>query len=328
MSTLILSVVLVFLWQYSIECIQPYFPSQIVFSYDNNRTRIAIDEINQRAYISMNVGATASETSYAMKHFPYALPDSPQSKYYVQLLVDTAPLGCMYGTYWTHGGNLFNSFPSHWLNGSSFEIKNYMEFNYNLIHSNDTSTMDDDYWYADVTCDADDGKSYPCEEIYFKKNTDIPLRSTHVVRRGWTVSQVTTYYQILSMGEPDRKYFDSIPTNWSLACRDVMLGIYLNPSSTTIAINQSSSVEIWLPTAPHRIDDNDTVTIRWQQTGSCTDCLSLTPEQLEFNGENFQVKQTLTITRHRSSSSVSLIPRFSGGGFDVVPTSIFPIYVR
>ena len=78
-------------------------------------------------------------------------------------------------------------------------------------------------------------KHYPCEEIYFKKNTDIPLRSTQVVRRGWNIIQVTTYYKIISIGKPDEKYFDSIPKNWSYICRDVMLGLFYYPQTTEIA---------------------------------------------------------------------------------------------
>jgi hypothetical protein len=32
---------------------QPYFTNQVVFSFDNSETIIAIDEINQRAYQSI-----------------------------------------------------------------------------------------------------------------------------------------------------------------------------------------------------------------------------------------------------------------------------------
>ena len=62
------------------------------------------------------------ESSYAYQHFPFAVPDSPQSKYNVQLLIDYPPLNCMYVTYWKPGGNTFNSFPSHSTHGKSFEI--------------------------------------------------------------------------------------------------------------------------------------------------------------------------------------------------------------
>ncbi|CAF4049898.1 unnamed protein product, partial [Rotaria sordida] len=93
---------------------QPYFPPQIVFSPNDGQTLYAIDEINQRAYTILHYGSTGREMSFAMKHFPYAIPDSPQSKYYVQLIVDSLPFDCMYGTYWKYGGNQYNSFPSHW----------------------------------------------------------------------------------------------------------------------------------------------------------------------------------------------------------------------
>ncbi|CAF2249276.1 unnamed protein product [Rotaria magnacalcarata] len=308
------------------KCVQPYFPSQIVFSPDNGVTTLAIDEINQRAYQKIALSSWASEISYVMEHFPYAIPDSPQSKYYVQLLVDFPPLNCMYGTYWKYGGNTFNSFPSHWTNGTSFEIKNYIKFNYEMIHSNDSS-LDEDYWYANVTCRTDSGAIHPCEEIYFKKNTQSPVRSTRVARGGWDIRQFATYYKVISMGKPDEKYFDSIPKNWSLACRDVMLGLLYFPQTSKISLDQSVKIQVWLITPPHRIDGNDTVGIQWRST-DCADCFTWTPKQLIFNNENFQERQILTITRVKNGPKTKLIPIFNGGGFNMVTADIYPIFIE
>jgi hypothetical protein len=63
------------------ECIQPYFPPQIVFSPNDGQTIYAIDEFNQRAYKTITLNASSRETSFAMSHFPYTIPGSPQSKY-------------------------------------------------------------------------------------------------------------------------------------------------------------------------------------------------------------------------------------------------------
>ena len=307
------------------QCVQPYFPSQITFIPDDGRTIMAIDEINQQAYLFLTYGQNSTEKTFLLKHFPYALPDSPQSKYYVQLLTDPSPYGCMYGTYWEKGGNAFNSFPSHWLNGSFIEVKNYLQFQYPMIKSTDPS-LTEDYWYANATCRADDGE-YPCEEIFFQKNTETPLRSTRVVRRGWNVVQIVIKYNIISLGPLDRKFVDSIPKNWSLACRDVMLGLFYDPQTSKIAVGQSSDVKIWLPTAPHRIDGDDTVTIQWRAKG-CEDCFTWTPKQLAFNGKNYEEKQALTIKRVKNGTASQLIPIFQGGGFDPVPTEIYPIYLE
>ncbi|CAF4134395.1 unnamed protein product [Rotaria sp. Silwood2] len=314
------------LWCYKGECAQPYFPSQIVFSPDNGVTTIAIDEINQRAYQKITLSSYASETSFVLKNFPYATPDSPQSKYYVQLLVDFPPLNCMYGTYWKYGGNTFNSFPSYWLNGSSFEIKNYMKFNYGMIHSKDSS-VNEDYWYSNVTCKTDSGQTYPCEEIYFQKNTQIPLRSTRVARGGWDIRQFTTYYKTISVGKPDDKLFDSIPKNWSVACRDVMLGLLYYPQTSKIDLNQSSKIEVWLITPPHRINGNDTVRIQWKSK-ECYNCFKLSPEELYFSGVNFQERQILTITRVKNGPKTTLVPIFNGGGFDLITPDIYPIFIE
>ncbi|CAF3363534.1 unnamed protein product [Rotaria sp. Silwood2] len=314
------------LWYYTGDCTQPYFPPQIVFSPNNGLTTIAIDEINQRAYQKVTLSSYASDIAVVMKHFPYAIPDSPQSKYYVQLLANFPPLSCLYGTYWKYGGNIYNSFPSYWLNGSSYEIKNYMKFNYDMIHSNDSS-VNEDYWYSNVTCRTESGDSYPCEEIYFEKNTQIPLRLTAVGRKGWNVRQFTTYYKVISVGKPDDKLFDSIPKNWSIACRDVMLGLLYYPQTSKINLTQSTEIQVWLRTPPHRINGNDTVRIQWQAI-ECNDCFTWTPKQLYFNSENFHERQTLTITRVKNGLKTKLIPTFYGGGFDFVIPDLYPILIE
>ncbi|CAF3974280.1 unnamed protein product [Adineta steineri] len=311
---------------YTVTCVQPYFPSQIVFSPDNGVTIIAVDEINQRAYKAITMSSYAKEISYVMKNFPDAIPDSPQSKYYVQLLVDSPPENCIYGTYWKYGGNTFNSFPSHWTNGTSYEITNYIKFNYEMIHS-DNSSVDEDYWYANEKCQVDGGEYYPCEEIYFKKNTEMPLRSTRVARGGWSVFQMITYYKVISMEKPADKLFDSIPSGWPIACQDVMLGLLYYPQTSKVDLGQSVEIQVWLITPPHRINGNDTVSIQWKSS-ECNDCLTWTPKQLSFNIENFQERQTLTITRIKNGAETILTPTFNGGGFDLVTPYNYRIFIK
>ncbi|CAF2863145.1 unnamed protein product [Rotaria sp. Silwood2] len=164
-----------FLSGYVAHCSQPYFPLQITFKLNGDQTLVAVDEINQRAVRLYNYNSLRQENAFVMKHFPNPIPDSPQSRYYVQLSVSYPSNYCMYGTYWQYGGNVFNEFPSHWsINNSYFMVGNYIKFNSELIHStNHTET--EDYWYSNGKCQVTDGPYYPCEEIYFKKGTDIPL---------------------------------------------------------------------------------------------------------------------------------------------------------
>ncbi|CAF3455590.1 unnamed protein product [Rotaria socialis] len=77
-----------FILCYYLEAFQPYFPPQIVFSLDTSETIIAIEEINQPTNQSISVSPSNTQISYALKQFPYANPDSPQSKYYVELVTD------------------------------------------------------------------------------------------------------------------------------------------------------------------------------------------------------------------------------------------------
>jgi hypothetical protein len=307
--------------------VQPYFPRQIVFSPDNGTTIFAIDEINQRAYKILNYNSTRQDTSYVEQHFPYAVSDSPQSKYYVQLLIESPNLGCQYGTYWKYGGNNFNTFPARWWSTlNSFEIKTYLEFNHEMIHSNDSS-VDEDHWYSNITCQPDSGEIVPCQQIYLKKNTQIPLRFVEVVRRGWNLIQITTNYKVISVGKPDEKYFDSIPKNWSVACRDTNLGLLYYPQMTKINLTQNAEFHIYLAAPPHRVNGNDTVTIQWKAS-ECSDCFTWTPKQLSFNIENFQERQTLTITRIKNAPTTNLIPIFNGGGFDFVTPEAYPIIIE
>ncbi|CAF2670237.1 unnamed protein product [Rotaria sp. Silwood2] len=246
-------------------CEQSYFPRQIVFSIGNGTTIIAIDEINQRAYQSIKYSFDPTpQISYALQHFPYATPDSPQSNYYVQLLLgDTSIASCEYTTYWKYGGYYLNVFPSHWLNASLFEIKNYLNFIYKMIHSNNSS-LDEDYWYTNEKCEIEDG----------------------IVYRGFRFIQTTINYNIISIGKPDDKYFNSIPKNWPTTCEDVDLGLSYYPQSATIKLNKSAEFHVSLSTPPHRIVGNGTVLVQWNTT-QCIDCFTLSPKEFTFNINNF-----------------------------------------
>lgn len=319
---------LTFLWfaftvlsNFGVDGVQPYFPPQLTFTMYDNRVLYAIDELNQRAYQSSVVSPTLTEYSFAMKKFPFAIPGSPESKSYVQLKLESPSNNCSYGTYWQYGGNVFNSFPSHWnFNASSFKIQNFIDFQYNMIRSS-ADAADEDYWYANETCEIYTGEKFPCQEIYFKKNTDIPLRTTAIVRQGWDLFQEITPYNVLSIGKPDEKFFDQIPTNWAYNCTDLMLYPVYNPTILTVELHKKATVEVSLFSPPHRIDGSDTVTIGWRHSSwsNCSDCLTWTPKQFSFNSDNFQQTQKLTFTRIKNGGGIYIIPIFNGGGFDVVP---------
>ena len=303
------------------DCAQPHFPSQIVFSPDSGVTTYAIDEKNQRAYVTYPFTPSLTTTAYVMQHFPYAMPDSPQSMYYVQLSTLSPSNSCMYGTYWEYGGNTLNFFPSHWLQGNSFKIKNYLQFDYQMIHSNDSS---EDYWYSNETCSIDSGDQYPCQEIYFKKNTDIPNRFIQVRRAQWKVIRETIYFTILSVGKPDDKYFNSMPRDWFTRCRDDDLEVFYSPQAVTVYLQDNVDVQVWLRSPPHRIKGNDSVSIQWKSV-HCADCFTLSPTQMVFNARNFHDKQTLRITRLKNTEQTMLVPSFIGGGFDLVPPDDYPL---
>ncbi|CAF2855062.1 unnamed protein product [Rotaria sp. Silwood2] len=265
MMKILLYLISFILWYYKGYCEQSYFPRQIVFSIGNGTTIIAIDEINQRAYQSIKYSFDPTpQISYALQHFPYATPDSPQSNYYVQLLLgDTSIASCEYTTYWKYGGYYLNVFPSHWLNASLFEIKNYLNFIYKMIHSNNSS-LDEDYWYTNEKCEIEDG----------------------IVYRGFRFIQTTINYNIISIGKPDDKYFNSIPKNWPTTCEDVDLGLSYYPQSATIKLNKSAEFHVSLSTPPHRIVGNGTVLVQWNTT-QCIDCFTLSPKEFTFNINNF-----------------------------------------
>jgi hypothetical protein len=314
------------LYYYNGQTAQPYFPPQIVFSFGDDEIIMAIDEINQRAYITYPITPSLRLFAYVLKHFPYAPFDSPQSKYYVQLVNLSSPNSCAFGTYWKYGGDVSNSFPSHWTNGTSYEIKNYMNYNYEMIHSNE-SLENEDYWYANETCQIGTGEIYPCQEVYFKKDTDIPLRFIEIGRHEGRFIRAITDFTIISIGKPDDKYFNSISNDWFNICRDNDLGVLYHPQTVRIYLHDTVTVQVWLQTPPHRINGNDTVEIQWN-VPSCTDCFTWTPKQFTFNDRNFQEKQTLKITRVKDSDITHFLPIFEGGGFDLVTPDTYPLIIE
>ena len=88
--------------------------------------------------------SSIEQYTYAMKKFPYAISDSPESKNYVQLHLDLPGNTCEYITYWQYSDNRLNSFPEHWYSSStSFQIGNYIHFNYKMLQSSDGSSSED-----------------------------------------------------------------------------------------------------------------------------------------------------------------------------------------
>lgn len=328
MLRILLYYALLFLCMRNVESVQPYFPSQIVFSInDGLKTIYAIDAVNQRAYKSSLSMHATNQTSVVMSKFPNTPSDTPQASHYVELTSHTSPDSCSYLTYWSYSVGSTTEFPSHWNNGGiSYEIKNYIEFQHEMIKSTNESDTED-YWYSSERCQVDGGEIYPCEEIFFKKNTDIPLRYTRVLRIAFDVRQVITYYEVISVGKPDDKYFEAFSPNWYNECRDDNFAVLRDPETVQIDVNESKNVQISLSNTPHRINGNTTVMVHWNLT-QCVDCITWTPQQFRFDSSNFQEKQTLTIKRVKKSTFGYLSPILQGGGYELLDGGFYGIFLQ
>ncbi|CAF3925941.1 unnamed protein product [Rotaria sp. Silwood2] len=320
-------------WDLTVESVQPYFPPQITFIKEEpvDHYLFAIDEINQRAYRWQRVDSDDQLYSYAMQNFPYTTPDSPESKNYVQLDV-YEPVYCVYTAMWKYGSGMHDSFPEHWYyNGSSFKIGNYMQFSSKMIHAINSS-KNEDHWYSEEKCSLETGDVYPCEEIFFKKNTDIPLRYIFVEGHGYFATRVIENYKIISIGKPSDKLFSKIPKNWMNNCTDLNLGLdFLLPSSPIIKLNESVTVKIRLTSPPHRINENDTMTLQWQvdkTSSECQDCLKWESKQFYFNIDNFHHYQTMIVTRVKDGSETTIRPIMNGGGYDKVRSDVYRLLFR
>ncbi|CAF4962438.1 unnamed protein product [Rotaria sp. Silwood1] len=303
------------LWMYYVECIQPYFPPQITFIIEesNNRYLFAVDEINQRAYKWHRVDSVDQLHAYVMQHFPYAIPDSPESKNYVQLEV-YEPVYCVYTAIWKYGGGMHDSFPEHWYyNMTSFKIGNYMEFSSKMIHATNSS-KDEDHWYSEDICTLKTGDEYPCEEIFFKKNTNIPLRYTFIEGHEFFAIRATINYKIISIGKPN-----------------LNLGLdYILPSSI-INVNDSATVKIRLTSPPHRVTGNDTMILQFrvdETSSECQDCLKWEPKEFYFNIKNFHEYQTMIVTRIKDGSETTIGPIINGDGYDKIPFYYYRLLFR
>ncbi|CAF3975596.1 unnamed protein product [Rotaria sordida] len=300
--------ILFILWIYYVECVQPYFPPQITFIIEesNNRYLFAVDEINQRAYKWHRIDSDDQLHAYVMQHFPYATPNSPESKNYVQLEV-YEPVYCIYTAIWKYGSGMHDSFPEHWYyNMTSFKIENYMQFSSKMIHATNSS-KDEDHWYSEDTCTLETGDKYPCEEIFFKKNTDIPLRYTFIEGHGFFAMRATINYKIISIGKPSDELFVKIPQNWMNNCTDLNLGLdYILPSPI-INVNESATVKIRLTSPPHLVNGNDTMILQFQ---------------------NFHEYQTMIVTRIKEGSETTIRPIMNGGGYDKIPFYYYRLLFR
>ncbi|CAF4117741.1 unnamed protein product, partial [Rotaria magnacalcarata] len=193
-----------------LQCAQLYFPLQVTFSIDNDhQTIMAIDLVNQNSYqISQERGY-----AFVMKNFPYTIPDSPESKHYVVVIHPTVVVMVRFGD-------------------MDFAHSVHIQTIGIIIHSTNHMNETEDYWYADEKCSLYSEAEYPCEEIYFIKNTEIPLRTTRVVHRGLDILQVVTNYENLSIGKSDEELLDKILKDRAYNCQDITLGFEHDPETS------------------------------------------------------------------------------------------------
>jgi hypothetical protein len=320
---------LLFIQCYSLlESAQPYFPSLIAFSlYNNDQIITAIDQRNQEAFVRYH-DSQRNVVVYLMKHFPHAIPGTPQSKYYVMLLNDNLRSNCMYQTYYENGTRYPSYyFPSHWFNGTSYYIGNYMKFYHSMIDSTNAS-LDEDYWYSNETCKTSiEQKIYPCEEIYFKKNTSIPLRHFDVRSIAGYDTRIEIPYTVISIGKSINNYFQAIPKDWQLTCKNADPSLLLNHNMIKLELHESAQVEIRLSASPQSINENNRITVQWDAT-ECIDCFTISPQELIFNTENFSEIQTLTITRVKDSLPITLTAIILGEDCNIIPSSTYSINIH
>jgi hypothetical protein len=315
-----------------VNCIQPYFPPQITFTREDpsNSYLYAVDEINQRAYRWNRIDSQDQLYSYAMQHFPYATRNSPESKNYVQLIIYD-PQYCDYTAIWKYGSGMHDSFPEHWYyNTTSYKIGNYIEFSSKMIHAINSS-KDEDRWYSEEKCTLTAADEYPCEEVFFKKNTDIPLRYVYIYHTAMHNLRVTINYKVISIGKPDDKLFETIPKNWMNNCTDLNLGLDFILPSPIIKLNKSVTIQVRLTSPPHQVEGNDTMSIQWQvdETSSeCRDCLIWEPKEFYFNIDNFHQYQNMFITRIKDGSETTLRPIMNGGGYEKTRSDVYRILFR
>lgn len=322
MKSIFLYSLLAILWHDQVESAQPYFPPQITFIVEDasDHYLFAVDEVNQRAYKWHVIDTHDQLHAYLMQHFPYATPDSPESKNYVQLnLYD--PVYCVYTAMWKYGSGMHDSFPEHWyFNSSSLKIGNYMQFSSKMVHAKNSSE-DEDYWYSEEKCSLQTGETYPCEEIFFKKNTDIPLRYRFVERTAWYPVRAVENYKIVSIGKPSDKLFAKIPENWVNNCTDLNLALDFVIPTPIISLNESVTIKIRVTSPPHRVDANDTMTLQWrvdETSSQCENCLKWEPKQFNFNINNFNHYQTMIVTRIKDGPETTISPIMNGGGYEKV----------
>ena len=195
-----------------------------------------------------------------------------------------------------------------------------------MIHSDNESVLED-YWYSDGKCQVSNGESYPCEEIYFIKNTDIPLRTVRVEPYENMVRK-TTQYTVMSIGKPDEKLFEPIPIDWAYSCPDSTQGIVYSPQRLELKVNESVTIEMYLTAPPHRINGNNSVILEFEldPCTPCDHCFRWTPNRFVFNTDNFRQPQNLTISRVKTGG-VILNPNFTGGGYEHVTTPNYDTFI-
>lgn len=96
-------------------------------------------------------------------------------------------------------------------NGTTFSVGNYLKFTYNLVHWTNSSV---DYWRSIETCLVPSLGCIHCEEMFFEKDTDIPIQYNYINIDGQHIHLQTIWFTDVTVGKSVNNYFKTIPKDY------------------------------------------------------------------------------------------------------------------
>jgi hypothetical protein len=341
-SCSIVLLVFMFILNHQTFGLVPQFPKQFTMKYsvmtDSYTTRFlfAQDELKQKAYVEAHVDGQSEPIylGWLLHSPPGALPDSPESKYMVDISYTPGFSDCAYHAFWNYTNRPQFNFPRHYFVQQKigwnakvvnfYDTPDHMILNGTVVINNKKYTR----YETPQRCKYQNVE-YPCQSIYFTADEhELPFQSIFVKQKQSDMDQeeyITTSYEFLEVAPPANSFWDinKLPKNWATSCDDGNRFIVTNPEEVQVHPGVTQYASISLGTPPHTINGTDVVTIQLfaDKCSPCRtlDCIAFSPEEIKFNSKNWNIPQQVKILYAKRDGQESIVLRASGGGYTDLP---------
>jgi hypothetical protein len=301
----------------------PSLPPRISFtmkagSNDAEGIFIAMDTHQVNAYLK-----DGKQESFIFGKVPGAEPQSPEAKYHTLFDLDpSAPQQCKYEAYSLQSPRMEWGFPTSWFTFDTepkikIDPQVYLVYKYSLHKGGNPAVTDGVLcdWYASF----DFCQGEPCQMVYFKKGTNLPVKSKlWQESRGWHLS---TVHYVNSTDGPIEQYLSKIPKDWVNRCYDNNMEFSFMPDHFDEKVSSTIDLTVEIEAPPHLVNGTNVVTGQFVNAVGdgydCTDCIKINTKTFAFSAVKLSQKVSITMVK---PGMQRIRAEIQGGGYENLDT--------